>query len=286
MVEYWNHNSFDMGSSPIFVNFNLSNLMNLLKLKPNTSGTRHAIKLDKSLLLKNNFLFKNLIHFQHSFQGRSSINGRITVRHKGGGCSRRYRSIDFSNLSRNSIIIAIAYDPNRTAFISLNFDLEKKNFFTTIANNDSFTGFTYCCSNNFKALKLGYRTSLQHIPAGTILNNLSINSRSSSKYSRAAGTSSQIIQKTNNTSKIRLPSGTIINLFNSVFATLGTNSNIKKNLISIGKAGKNRLRGIRPTVRGIAMNPIDHPHGGRTNSGFVYVTPWGIHTKGKKTRKS
>jgi large subunit ribosomal protein L2 len=260
--------------------------MKLIKLKPNTPGTRHTLKINKSLLLKNNLLFKSLINYNHRFKGRSSVNGRITVRHKGSGCKKRYITLDFGNSLKTSVVVAVAYDPNRTSFISLNFDLIKKTFFTTIASDSSFTGFIHSCSNNFKSLKFGYRTSLKNIPPGSIINNVSLTSNLISKYVRAAGTSCQMIQKTNSISKLRLPSGNIISVKNDAFATLGVNSNTQHKLICLGKAGKSRLMGRRPTIRGIAMNPVDHPHGGRTNSGFVYVTPWGVHTKGAKTKKN
>ena len=258
--------------------------MKLIKLKPNTPGTRHAIKIDKSLLLKNNFLFKNLIKYKHSSQGRSSLYGRITVRHKGSSCKKKYRDIKFDNSDHTSLVIAIAYDPYRTSFVSLNFDLLRQQFFTTIAPHSSYTGFVHCCQQKFDYLKFGYRTIVATIPPGSIISNISLAPNYKGIYARAAGTSCQLIQKTTNESKIRLPSGNIIVVNNKSYATLGINSNIQHKLTCSGKAGKSRLKGIRPTVRGIAMNPIDHPHGGRTNSGFVYVTPWGVPTKGKKTK--
>jgi large subunit ribosomal protein L2 len=259
--------------------------MRLIKLKPNTPGTRHTIKIDKSLLLKNNFLFKNLKQSKHRFVGRSSTTGRITVRHKGSGHKKLYRALDFFNEEKTGLAIAVSYDPNRSSFISLNFDLNKKSFYTIVAPDYVFSGFISSCSKQFTALKFGYRTTVQNIPTGSIISNISLDFNLNSKYARAAGTSCQIIQKTINFSKIRLPSGKVVEISNGSFATLGVNSNAQHNLTCIGKAGKNRLKGIRPSVRGIAMNPVDHPHGGRTNSGFVYVTPWGIPTKGFKTRK-
>jgi large subunit ribosomal protein L2 len=258
--------------------------MKLIKLKPNTPGTRHAIKIDKSLLLKDSFLFKNLIKHKHSSQGRSSLYGRITVRHKGSGCKKKYRDIKFNSFNHTSVVIAIAYDPYRTSFISLNFDLSRQKFFTTIAPHSLYTGFVHSCQQKFDYLRFGYRTAFIAIPPGSVVNNISVSPKHKAIYARAAGTSCQIVQKTSRISKIRLPSGKIIDVNNNSYATLGVNSNIQHKLTCSGKAGKNRLKGVRPTVRGIAMNPVDHPHGGRTNSGFVYVTPWGIPTKGKKTK--
>lgn len=260
--------------------------MKTIKLKPRSPGTRHAIKLNKSLLLKSGGnLFKNSINYQRKFVGRSSLTGHITVRGKQLGCKKKYRRVDFQNKSTVGVVIAVSYDPNRTAFISLVFDFKKKSFFTTLAPDFLFTGFIYSCNKKIKYLKFGYRTELLGIPAGSLINNISINKDSFSKYARSAGTSCQILQKTNFVSKIRLPSGKILDISNNIFATLGIMSNTKNKLICLGKAGKNRLKGRRPIVRGIAMNPVDHPHGGRANSGFVYVTPWGRPTKGVKTRK-
>ena len=258
--------------------------MKLIKLKPNTAGTRHTIKIDKSLLLKKKFIFKNLIQFNHRFVGRSSNNGRITIRHKGGGAKKKYISLKNTNEKNTSLVIAIAYDSNRTSFISLNFDLKTNSFFTLLSPDLSFSGFIHSCNKSFKKLNHGYRTNLRLIPAGSLINNVSVNMRTLSQYSRSAGTACQIVQKTKLISKIRLPSGKIIDVLDTSFATIGNVSNTQNKLICIGKAGKNRLRGIRPSVRGIAMNPVDHPHGGRTNSGFVYTTPWGIPTKGVKTK--
>lgn len=259
--------------------------MKLIKLNSITPGTRHTVKIAKYLLLKNNFLFKGLIKYKHKFSGRSSVTGRITTRGRGSSCKKKYRHLNFFNENTTSVVIAVCYDPNRTSFIALNFDLNKKVFFTTIASEFLFSGFIYNCSKKTNMLKLGYRTNVNLIPAGSVVNNLSFAKKAYSKYSRAAGTSCQVVQKTNFLSKIRLPSGKIMDVLNNSFATLGNNSNVQNKLICIGKAGKNRLKGWRSKVRGIAMNPVDHPHGGRTNSGFVYVTPWGLPTKGKKTKK-
>lgn len=260
--------------------------MKVIKIKPTSPGVRHTIKLNKSLLLKKNSFFKNLIQCSHKFVGRSSSTGRITVRHKALGCKKQNRLVQFYNNNTTSVVLAIAYDPNRSSFISLSFNLKTKKFFSSVASDYLFSGFIYSCRSNFIFLKSGYRTSLKTIPAGSIVNNVSLLENSYAKYARSAGTSCQIIQKAKISSKIRLPSGKVINVSLNGFATLGLTSNPQKKLICIGKAGTNRLNGIRPTVRGVAMNPVDHPHGGRTNSGFRKMTPWGILTKGIKTRKS
>ena len=260
-------------------------IMKILQLKPNTNGTRHIIKIQKNLLAKTNKLSKKTIVGSKRFFGRSSITGRITVWHKGGGCKKLFRKIDYSNVEKNGIVVCIMYDPFRSSFVSLNFDLDNFNFFRTISTNFVYPGSLFCCSKTKNDLKLGNRIQLINIPAGSIIHSLSLDSQEKTSFARSAGTFCQIIQKSSNFCKIKLPSGFVINCSSSSFATLGSVSNFQHNLIHIGKAGKNRLMGKRPIVRGIAMNPVDHPHGGRTNGGMPSVTPWGIPTKGKPTVK-
>jgi large subunit ribosomal protein L2 len=260
--------------------------MQLRKLKPRTPGTRHRIIIEKNLLAKTSLLYKNIIGYKHKKSGRSSTTGHITVWHRGSGCKKKYRNINFKNESKLGITIMISYDPNRNSFISLNFNFENKKFFSTIAPNLYFPGFIYYNDDIIEDLKYGFRTTLKQIPTGSLINNLSLSTNSISKYARSAGTFCQLIQKTTEICKIKLPSGKILELSDTAYATVGEVSNKVFNTICLGKAGVNRLRGFRPIVRGIAMNPVDHPHGGRANSGFVKVTPWGIPTKTKlKKRK-
>lgn len=255
--------------------------MQLIKLKPYTNGTRHHINIKKKLLSKANKLFKQSITGFKRFVGRSSINGRITVRHKGSGCKKNYRQINFSDKFINSIVLCVMYDPFRNAFVSLNFDFDSKKFFRILATSFVGPGCLQTCTNLNIDLKLGNRMMLKDIPTGSILHSLSL--KSGAKFARSAGSSFQIIQKGKTTCKVRLPSGTIKDVGITAFGTIGSVSNSQHNLINIGKAGRNRLKGNRPSVRGIAMNPVDHPHGGRTNGGCPSVTPWGIPTKGKPT---
>ena len=255
--------------------------MQIFKSKPYTPGVRHYINIKKSLLSKTNNLFKQTIKGLKRFSGRSSITGRITVRHIGGGSKRKFRELLLSNEEKTSVVVAVMHDPVRNSFISLNFDLEKKTFFRTIATKGVGPGVIQKFNAEDFELKLGNRTMLKNIPTGSILHSLSLNSNV--KFARSAGLFFQIIQKTQKTCKVRLPSGFIKEISNNEFGTLGVVSNFQHNQISIGKAGRNRWLGIRPTVRGVAMNPVDHPHGGRTNGGRPSVTPWGIPTKGKPT---
>lgn len=258
--------------------------MQIFKSKPYINSVRQYINIKKNLLSKTNNLFKQSIKGFKRFRGRSSLTGRITVRHLGGGCKKKFREINFSNSPKKSIVISIMHDPFRNSFISLNFDLEEKTFFRNVATNGVGPGTFQICQENNVDLKLGNRTMLKNIPTGSVLHSLSL--ASGAKYARSAGLFFQLIQKGLSTCKVRLPSGLIKEVSTSSFGTLGTVSNFQHNLISIGKAGRNRWLGIRPSVRGIAMNPVDHPHGGRTNGGMPSVTPWGIPTKGKPTVKN
>ena len=255
--------------------------MQIFKSKPFTSGVRHYINIKKNLLSKTNNLFKQTITGFKRFRGRSSITGRITVRHMGGGSKKKFRQINLSDAPSNSIVTAVMHDPLRSSFISLNFDLENQTFFRILATNSVGPGIVQKCGATDVELKSGNRTVLKNVPTGSILHSLSLNSKA--KFARSAGLFFQVIQKTSKTCKIRLPSGLIKEISNDSYGTLGSVSNFQHNLISIGKAGRNRWLGIRPSVRGIAMNPVDHPHGGRTNGGRPSVTPWGIPTKGKPT---
>lgn len=255
--------------------------MQIYKMKPYTSGVRHHTNIKKSLLSRdNNFVKQSIVGFRR-FKGRSSNTGRITVRHLGGGCKKKFRVLDFSDRKKSSLVLSIMYDPFRNSFISLNFDIITNNFFRLIATSGVGPGSLQSCNDKEVDLKLGNRTSLKNIPTGAILHSLSFNSYI--KYVRSAGLFFQMIQKSSNVCKIRLPSGMIKSVSETSFGTMGIVSNSQHASLFLGKAGRSRLLGIRPTVRGVAMNPVDHPHGGRTNGGRPSVTPWGIPTKGKPT---
>ena len=258
--------------------------MQLKKKNPRTNGLRHQIVLGKNKLSKINTLVKKNIKGLKLHAGRCKNTGSITIRHKGAGVKKNYRIIKFNNKKTNSIVISNNYDPFRNAFISLNFDLIKKQFFNSINTNNVFPGTLINCSENIKILSLGDKTCLKSIPTGSLINNISGNLKYA-QYIRSAGTFGQLLQKDIDTCKIKLPSNKIIKINIHNFAVIGSVSNSSFNKIVLGKAGKNRYLGIRPTVRGIAMNPVDHPHGGRTNGGRPSVTPWGKPTIGKPTVK-
>lgn len=257
--------------------------MQIIRYKPYTNGIRHFVNIRKNLLSKVNTIFKQSILGFKRFKGRGSDTGRITVRHLGGGCKKKYRILNFLDSPKCSLIVSVMYDPFRSSFISLNFDFKKNLFFRNLATNQVGPGSLQMCNRDFVDLKLGNRTLIKNVPIGSLLHSLSLNNQV--KYVRAAGLFFQIIQKSQDFCKVRLPSGLIKNVPNTALGTFGLVSNTKHAFVSIGKAGRNRLLGFRPSVRGIAMNPVDHPHGGRTNGGRPSVTPWGIPTKGKPTVK-
>jgi large subunit ribosomal protein L2 len=258
--------------------------MLLIKKQKNTPGTRHSIQLAKFLLFKNNKIVKTLVENHKKQNGRSPSTGHITVWHRGGGCKNIYRKINFDNKTTFSIVLGIMYDSNRNNFISLNFDLVNKTFFNSNSILNTYAGSLLACQQKINDFYLGYRSKILYLPVGSLISNLSKGLNFSSLV-RSAGTFAQLIQKTTNSCKIRLPSNQVIVLPSNSYATIGINANIQSNRVVIGKAGKNRFKNIRPTVRGIAMNPVDHPHGGRSNGGGHPVTPWGIKTRGKKTKK-
>ena len=260
--------------------------MKIQKLKPITPGTRHNISITKNLLSKKNSIVKNLRIYHHCKNGRGS-SGHITVWHKQGGHKKLYRLINFGNFPGRFIVISSFYDPYRTTFISLvfNFIFKKFDFLLMTENVNPGTVFLSDLKHVYLDLRLGDKTLIQNIPTGSFIHSVIVKLFHKSTYIKAAGTYGQIIQKTQFFSKVRLPSGKLFNLTGLASATIGRLSNFKHNLCFLGKAGRNRHLGRRPTVRGIAMNPIDHPHGGRTNGGRPCVTPWGKPTRGKPTVK-
>jgi large subunit ribosomal protein L2 len=259
--------------------------MLIKKVTPFNNSSRHKLRLTKNLLAKNSKFVKQIKKGLKNVSGRSTDTGHITTRHHGGGVKKNYRFINFSNSNSANLVLSTIYDPNRSSFVSINYDLLSKQFCNTISTHFVYPGALIICSKSITELKLGYRTLLKNIPTGSIIHNISYR-KSLGTLIRAAGTFGQIIQKTEKNCKIKLPSGNIKEFSIKSYATLGVVSNLQNNLVVIGKAGTNRLLGNRPSVRGIAMNPVDHPHGGRTNGGMPSVTPWGKPTKGKPTVKS
>jgi large subunit ribosomal protein L2 len=259
--------------------------MKTMKLNPTTSGLRHQLNITKNVLSKNNRLLRNTIKGAFYSAGRSSNTGRITAWHRHGGVKNIFRKICFSNIGYNAIILTSLYDPSRNCFVSLNFDLERRFFFRTLLLNSLFPGSLLSCKVGSDGLKLGYRTQIKKIPTGAIINSLSSDNNRRSQFIRSAGSFGQIIQTGYFIAKVRLPSNQIMDVSTGGFASLGVISNLKHNFVCLGKAGRNYFLGRRSIVRGIAMNPVDHPHGGRTNGGGPSVTPWGLPTKAKFSLK-
>lgn len=256
--------------------------MNLKKKIATTSSLRHQVNLQKNVLLKKNNIIKYLIRGIKFHNGRSSRTGSITTRHKGGGCKKNLHILSPPKDSYFSLCIAHMYNANQNAFLMLNFDLITKKFKKTISSINTFPGSIFLSSLSLSEYFIGYKAILQNIPIGTIVHSISSNYKS--KYGTSAGSFCQLLE-INKKCKLRLPSGLIVSIKKNFFATIGVTSNLKLNLTSVGKAGRSRLNNIRPSVRGIAMNPVDHPHGGKSNGGMPPVTPWGIPTRGKPTVK-
>jgi len=260
--------------------------MKIQKLNPTSPGARHQIKIKKnSLSKKNNFYKKDIKHLKN-FSGRSSVTGRITVRHKGGGSKKTYKSLINKNFNSIFIIVAVIYDQNRKSFISVIFNPFLKMLSFSVTTDFQCVGNLIESGTNTYSKKSGTVLTFKQISTGSIVNSISFKNKIS-VFIKSAGNFGQVIQKTLSHVKIKLPSGKIliINTLNN-WAVLGAISNKDQKSVMLGKAGRSRLLKKRPSVRGIAMNPVDHPHGGRTNGGRTPVSPWGKITKGAKTKKS
>ena len=211
--------------------------MNSIKIKTFNNSTRNKIKIFKSLLSKTNKINKINIKGFHSFQGRSSITGRITVRHKGGRIKRLFRILNFKNNLFKGIVITTMYDPNRSSFISLIFDFIKKSFFQKLTTNLIFPGSLIIGTSKKIDLKLGYQISMINIPTGSIFHSLSV--LNETKIARSSGSYCQLIQKNFDTSKIKMPSGRFIEIFNNFsYGTLGKVSNLNNCNIIINSNSK------------------------------------------------
>jgi large subunit ribosomal protein L2 len=219
--------------------------------------------------------------------GGRNTYGRITSRHRGGGHKRRYRIIDFRRIQFGvpARVTALEYDPNRSARIALLAYADGSKTYVLAAAGMQ-VGQTILSSAKAD-IKPGNSLPLKAIPVGTAVHNVELKPGKGGQIARAAGTSAQIMAKENNYALLRLPSGELRQVLLTCRATIGAVGNAEHEQIAIGKAGRSRWLGKRPHVRGVAMNPIDHPHGGgegRTSGGRHPVTPWGKPTKGAKTR--
>lgn len=242
---------------------------------------------NSKLLTKKRPEKKLLLSFKRA-AGRN-IKGRITVRHRGGGVKRLYRIVDFGQekLNISGKVIALEYDPNRTGFLALVLyqDNEKRYI---LAPKDLKVGDEIICAEKAE-MRIGNRTKLKNFPIGTELYNIELETGKGGKLVRGAGAAAKVMTTEGGFTQLEMPSGEIRKISQECFASVGRVSHPEKRFEIIGKAGRRRLKGWRPTVRGMAMNPPDHPHGGgegKTPIGLKYPkTPWGKPALGVKTRK-
>ena len=261
--------------------------MSLKIFKSYTKSTRGTVLVDRKNLWKGKSL-KSLTIGKHSTGGRNNL-GRITSRSKGAGHKQKYREIDFYRKKDNlkAKIERIEYDPNRSAHVAL-IKYEDGLMSYILAPNKIKIGDEVVSGKN-KEIEIGNCMPLSDIPTGTDIHNIELYPNGGGKLARSAGSSAQISGKDENYCIIKLGSGEIRKIINTARATIGSVSNTDHQNIKIGKAGRNRWKGRRPSVRGVAMNPVDHPHGGgegKTSGGRSPVSPWGQSAKGLKTRKN
>lgn len=261
--------------------------MAIVKLSPTSPGQRFAIKVVNPDLHKGK-PYAPLLAKKSKTGGRNN-QGRITCRHIGGGHRQQYRIVDFKR-NKDGIpatVERLEYDPNRSAFIALLLYIDGERRYM-IAPQGLKVG-DQVVSGRDAAIKTGNCLPLNNIPVGSVVHCVEMQPLGGAKLARSAGASVQLIAREGTYATIRLRSGEMRKVLAECRAVIGEVSNSEHNLRELGKAGASRHRGIRPTVRGTAMNPIDHPHGGgegRTKGGRHPVTPWGVPTKGFKTRRN
>ncbi|WP_038036382.1 50S ribosomal protein L2 [Thermopetrobacter sp. TC1] len=261
--------------------------MALKTYKPVTNGMRGLVLVDRSELYRGKPV-KQLTEGKHSTGGRNNY-GRITARHRGGGHKRRYRRIDFRRARKDvpAKVLRLEYDPNRTAFIALIEYEDNGELSYIIAPQRLAPGDVVMASDNALDVKPGNAMPLSVMPIGTIVHNVELKPGKGGQLARAAGTYAQLVGRDAGYALLRLKSGEMRMVRAECMATVGAVSNPDHMNQNLGKAGRARWLGRRPHTRGVAMNPVDHPHGGgegRTSGGRHPVTPWGKPTKGKRTR--
>jgi large subunit ribosomal protein L2 len=261
--------------------------MPLMKVKPTSPGRRALVKVVSPDLHKGEPHWP-LIEPQSRGSGRNNL-GRITMRHKGGGHKQHYRVVDFRR-DKDGIqatVERLDYDPNRSAHLALLLYADGERRY--IIAPKGLTSGTQLLSGAEAPIKPGNTLPLRSVPVGTTVHCIEMMPGKGAQLARSAGTSAQLLAREGSYAQLRLRSGEIRKVHVDCRATIGEVGNEEHNLESIGKAGRKRWRGVKPTVRGVAMNPIDHPHGGgegRTSSGRPPVSPWGVQTKGFKTRRN
>jgi large subunit ribosomal protein L2 len=261
--------------------------MAVVKAKPTSAGRRFVIKVVSPELHKG-APHRALLEPQTRTGGRNNA-GRITTRHKGGGHKQHYRLVDFKRDKDGipAVVERLEYDPNRTAHIALlkYKDGERRYIIAprgVVAGDTLMSGAT-------SPIRAGNSLPLRSIPLGSMVHCVELKPGRGAQIARSAGAAAQLVAREGAYATLRLRSGEMRRVLTECKATLGEVGNQEHNLRSLGKAGAKRWRGVRPTVRGVAMNPVDHPHGGgegKTSGGRHPVTPWGVPTKGYKTRKN
>src|SRR5512145_1692424 len=262
--------------------------MALKEYKPTSAARRHMTVSDFAEITKVKPEKKLTVTMKKS--GGRNNHGHITTRHVGGGHKRRYRIIDWRR-DKDGVpakVASVEYDPNRTARIALLHyaDGEKRYILAPVGVNVGDT----LLSGDGVDIRPGNALAIKGIPLGTVIHNLEAQPGSGGKMIRSAGSFGQLMAKEAGYAQIRMPSGEVRKVLEDCKATIGQLSNVENSTIRVGKAGKSRWRGVRPTVRGLAMNPVDHPHGGgegKSGQGNPHpVSPWGQKTKGLKTRNN
>ena len=261
--------------------------MAIIKSNPTSAGRRFYSKLSTEELTKKE-PEKSLLAVKKKHAGRNA-QGKVTVRHKGGGNRQKYRIIDFKRNKDNipAKVVAIEYDPNRTAYIALLSykDGEKRYIIAPVGLKVG----DVLMSGSGVEIRVGNNLPLSDIPVGSLIHNIELEPKKGGQLARSAGAEVQLMAKEGKYATLRLPSGEMRKVLLTCRATIGTVGNLDHELVSLGKAGRTRHMGVRPTVRGVVMNPNDHPHGGGEGKSPVGmkspVTPWGKPALGLKTRK-
>jgi large subunit ribosomal protein L2 len=261
--------------------------MPLAKAKPTSPGRRFVVQVKTPGLHKGD-PHAALIASKSKSGGRNN-SGRITIRHRGGGHKQRYRVIDFKRDKTGvpAKVERVEYDPNRSAHIALLLYADGERRY--ILAPKGVQAGTEIRSGIHAPIKPGNAMPLRNIPVGTLVHNIEMKPGKGGQLARSAGSSVQLVAREGEHATLRLRSGEMRKVLSECIATIGEVGNAEHNLRSLGKAGATRWRGVRPTVRGVAMNPVDHPHGGgegRTSGGRHPVSPWGTPAKGYRTRKN
>jgi large subunit ribosomal protein L2 len=260
--------------------------MAIKKFKPTSPGRRNQSGSDFAEVTRTG-PERSLLRPLKKSGGRNAL-GRITSRHRGGGHKRRYRMIDFKRIKDGVAgrVVSVEYDPNRSANIALVVYLDGEKRY--IVAPEGLTVGTVVEAGVGADIKPGNALELANIPVGTIVHNVELKPGAGGRMVRSAGTGAQLVAKEGNYALLRLPSGELRNVRKECRATIGTVGNKQHENIRIGKAGRSRWLGIRPQTRGVAMNPVDHPHGGGEgrSKGNHPTTPWGKPTKGYRTRSN